>query len=95
MPRGKITLYDVPPEQRAKGAAEARKATLQMLSNPLLSNEQREELRERLKWASKFENCDIVGVLAAPEASPPESETPREPVNHDIEITESLSVNEV
>lgn len=93
MPRGRITLYEVPPEQRAKGAAEARKATLQMLSNPHLSNEQREELRERLRWASKFETCDISEVLPreAPASSIP---PPREPVNHDVEISEDLSVSE-
>lgn len=86
MPRGRGTLYDVPPDQRAKGAAEARRSTLQMLSNPHLTNEQREELRERLRWASKFESCDIADVLEKPET--------RQPVNHDIEISEEMNVAE-
>jgi hypothetical protein len=86
MARGTTTLYDLSPAQRAKGAAEVRKATLQMLSNPHLTPEQREELRARLAWASKFESCDIADVLERPET--------REPVNHVIEISESLSVEE-
>jgi hypothetical protein len=86
MARGKLTLYDVPSDQRAKGAAEARKSTLQMLSNPHLSSSQKEELRERLRWISKLESCDISETLGKPEV--------REPVNHDVEVTEDLSVTE-
>lgn len=96
MARGRVTLYEVAPEVRAKGAAEARRSAIQMLSNPNLTQEQKTELRERLKWVSKVETCNIADVLAKPE--PPAAEAPaasdRQPVNHNIDVVESVSVTE-
>lgn len=98
MARGKLTIYDVPPESRSKGAAEARKNLLQMLSNPHLSSVQRKDLTDRLKWVSKWETLNVSEVLpkpvVIPDPAPVVSESPgREPVNHDVSIAESMSVS--
>lgn len=95
MARGRLTLYEVAPEVRAKGAAEARKSAIQMLSNPNLTQAQKAELRERLKWVSKIETCNIADVLAKPEPAPELPPEPgRQPVNHNIDVVESVSVKE-
>jgi hypothetical protein len=90
--RRNITLHQVPPEARAKGASEARKGLLQMLSNPQLTNEQRAEIREKLKWTSKWEACDISEILPSSPEVPQTAD--RQPVNHDVTISETLGVRE-
>lgn len=92
-----LTLYQVPADVRAKGAAQARQQIHQLLSNPSLTAEQRKELLDRLRWANKWESLDIEEVLprlpALPEA-PPEEAPPREPQHHAVEIVESLNIEE-
>jgi len=94
MARGRLTIYDVPPEARTKGASEARKTLLQMLSNPHLTKEQKEDLTARLKWVSKWENLNVSEVLLKDSETPISGplESDREPVNHDISLSESMTV---
>lgn len=96
MPRGTLTLYDVPPEVRAKGAAQARQQLHTLLSNPHLSKEQRQDLLDRLNWASKWEALNISDVVPPPPPAPPElpPAPPREPQHHVVEVVESLSITE-
>jgi len=101
-----ITLYEVPKEIRAVGAASARRQLQLLLNNPQLTSEQRRELQDQLKWISRWERLDIENVvprfakpvepvLAAPPPAPPaQAEAQREPQHHTIEVTESLSVTE-
>lgn len=91
MARGNLTIYDVAPETRAKGAAEARKSLHQMLSNPHLTQLQKADLTERLKWISKWENLNVSEVLPKPTAN---VEAPRQPTDHAVSVSESLSVEE-
>lgn len=100
MARGVLTLYDVPAEIRAKGAAEARKHLLQLQSNPHLTSQQRDDLRQRLLWCSKWEQLKVGEVLpppppvVEPEPAPAPSEPPRQGTNHSVEVADSLSVSE-
>lgn len=97
MARGTLTLYDVPAEVRAKGAAEARKTFLQMLTNPHLSMEQRADIQERLQWCGKWESLNIEDVIprpVQPSVPPPATSEPPQGNNHVVELSESLSIEE-
>jgi len=89
MPRGTLTIYDVPDAVRAKGAAESRKRILQMLMNPYLSQSQRDELQQQLQMVSRWENLDLEDVIKRQ----PQVEAPKG-TDHSVEISESLSVEE-
>jgi hypothetical protein len=96
MARGTLTIYDVPPEVRAKGAAQARQQLHMLLSNPHLTARQKKDLLERLAWISKWESANVEEIVPRP-APPPEAPPPppaREPQNHTVELTETLTVKE-
>jgi hypothetical protein len=63
-----LSLYDVPPEIRAQGAALARQQLRQFLRNPHLTKQQKAELREQLQWVGKWEHLQIEEVLPKPTA---------------------------
>lgn len=84
MARGNLTIYDVPAEVRAKGAAEARKSLHQMLSNPHITSEQRRDLHQRLQWCSKWETLNVSEIV--------EKTVPVQ--NHKVDLSESLTVKE-
>lgn len=94
MARGTLTIYDVPGEVRAKGAAQARMQLHMLLSNPHLTPEQREDLLQRLAWVTKWETANVSEVLAPPVEAEPEPITPRIPQHHSIEIVEVMSVED-
>lgn len=95
MPRGTITLHQVAPEVRAKGAAQARQQLHTLLSNPHLTEEQRTDLRDRLTWVSKWEAGDVGEVLPPPpppeEAPEPE---PRVPQHHVVSVQEEMKIED-
>ncbi len=66
MARGTITVYDIPPEVRSKGAAQARQQLHTLLSNPHLTATQRAELLDRLAWVAKWEEADVGEILPRP-----------------------------
>lgn len=96
MARGHLTIHDVPPEIRAKGASQARQQLHMLLSNPHITEIQRKDLLERLAWVSRWERGDVGDICppkpaaAAPPAPPPSPE--RTPQNHVVELTETLTV---
>jgi len=103
MARGVLTLYEVPAEVRAKGAAQARQQLHTLLSNPHLTEAQREDLRARLAWVTKWETANV-GDLLPPPSSPPEDSFTTEPsqevpsptpTHHQVEVLETLQVDEV
>jgi hypothetical protein len=82
--RRTLTLHQVPSEIRAQGAAEARRNLYQMLSQPGLKEEQREEVRAQLKWASKWESLNIADIVAPP----------AEPTSHVVELSEKVRLED-
>lgn len=97
MARGVLTIYDVPPEIRAKGAAQARQQLHTLLSNPHLTATQRKDLLDRLAWVAKWESANVEEILPRPTPAPalPEAtESPRTPQHHVVEISETLTVKE-
>jgi hypothetical protein len=96
MARGTLTIYDVPPEIRAKGAAQARQQLHMLLSNPHLTAEHKKDLLERLAWISKWESANVEEIVPRPEAPPAAPPPPpaREPQNHIVELEETLTVTD-
>lgn len=98
MARGTITVYDVPPEVRAKGAAQSRQQLHTLLSNPHLTATQRAELLDRLAWVAKWEEADVGEILPRPVPTAVVAEqvpeTQRAVQHHSVFIDESLSVEE-
>lgn len=94
MARGTLTIYDVPGEVRAKGAAQARMQVHVLLSNPHLTSEQREDLLARLVWISKWESANVGEVLPPPVEPEVEPVTPRLPQHHSVEVVEVLAVDD-
>lgn len=95
MARGTLTIYEVPPEIRAKGAAQARQQLHMLLSNPHLTEPQRKDLLDRLAWVAKWEAADVGEILPRPEPAPaPPALPPREPQHHVVEVSETLTIQE-
>jgi len=98
MARGHLTIHQVAPEVRARGAAQARQQLHMLLSNPHLTAVQRKDLNERLAWISRWERGDVDDICPRPEikAAPPAPPPPpaRKPQNHSVELTETLTVDD-
>lgn len=95
MARGTITVYDIPPEVRAKGAAQSRQQLHTLLSNPHLTTTQRAELLDRLAWVAKWEEADVSEILPRPAPTVEQvPETQRAAQHHSVFIDDSLSVEE-
>lgn len=97
MPRGTITIHEVAPEVRAKGAAQARQQIHTLLSNPHLTADQRQDLLDRLTWASKWEAGDVGDVLPPPpppEETPEPVVTPRVPQHHVVTVQEEMKIED-
>lgn len=100
MARGQITIYEVPANVRARGAKNARLHVQQILANPFLTNDQREELRERLVWIGKLERLDVAHAVPRPAPKDDKGKDKgkgppsRQPVNHTVDLEEDLSIDE-
>ena len=96
MARGRLTIHDVPPEMRARGAAQARQQLHMLLSNPHITASQRKDLLERLAWVSRWEAGNVEDICPRPDAQPepPPAPPAREPENHVVELSETLTVAE-
>lgn len=92
MPRGHLTIHDVPPEIRAIGAEKARSYLRGLLSNPFLTEAQRAEITNRLAWVSKLERLEVAEVVKSPE--PQASVEVRQPRNHEVTLMERVSLRE-
>jgi hypothetical protein len=98
MARGRLTIHDVPPEIRAKGAAQARQQLHMLLSNPHITAEQQKDLRDRLAWIARWEAAKVDDICPPPNAPPPPPAPPappaRAPQNHVVEVAETLTVED-
>jgi len=95
MARGVVTIHEVPPEIRAKGAAAARQQLHTLLSNPSLTEGQRKELLKHLAWVSKWEAADVGDLVPRPDPKPAPPALPaRAPQHHVVEVAEVLTVHE-
>lgn len=98
MARGRLTIHDVPPEVRARGASQARQQLHTLLSNPHLTAAQQKDLRERLAWVARWEAGKVDDICPRPDAPAPPPAPPapptREPQNHAVDVAETLSVTE-
>lgn len=91
-----LTIYDVPKETRALGAAAARRQIQQQLNNSFLTLDQRKDLQAQLRWASKWESLRVAEALPSPVAggTPAIQGELREPTHHSVELVEDLSIEE-
>jgi len=80
-----FSYMDLTPEQRRKGAADARKRLSAMLAVPFLTPDQRDSIQGQLQNLDKWERGDL------PVARKP-AET-RQPVNHAVGVGEAVKLD--
>lgn len=81
-----FSYLDLTPEQRRKGAADARKRLSAMLAVPFLTPDQQSSIQAQLLNIDKWERGDL--------AIAPRPTEVRQPVNHAVGVGETVKVDD-
>lgn len=97
MAKGFLTVKDLSLELRRSGAARARAKIRDMLANPFLPQWQRDIFNNQLSQVDEWEKGNGQVMVAPPSIINQADNTPTPPrvgTNHDVSVSEDLSVTE-